>query len=252
MVVMGQPYSPRQRAPGGTEFRCGPDSWFNLRVTSSSRVSDKRERLRQRREARRGELLTAAMEVIRRDGADATMEEMASAGGISKPILYRHFTDRDGLVSAITELALAQLARILDEKVGEARLAGSREGIRGTIDAFFQYIEDDPELYRFIVDQDRRLNDSATVAFTEEVGKHVAEAIREALAAAGRTPEPADIWGRAIVGMVTVTSRWWIANPAVSRSMVVDYLADLVWTGISGTHLPGDPPHGHRDPSRSA
>ena len=61
------------------------------------------------------------MDVIRRGGADATMEEMASAGGISKPILYRHFTDREGLVAAITEHALGVLGRIIDEKLGEAR-----------------------------------------------------------------------------------------------------------------------------------
>ncbi|WP_162941504.1 TetR/AcrR family transcriptional regulator [Desertimonas flava] len=229
------------------KFRQGCGAWFNFDVPSTSRSTDKRERLRERRAARRGELLTAAMEVIRRDGADATMEEMATAGGISKPILYRHFNDRDGLVSAITELALAELARLLEEKVGEARLAGSRAGIRGTIDAFFQYIDSDPELYRFIVDQDSRLSDSATVAFTEEVGKHVSGAIREALTDAGRSADPAEVWGRAIVGMVTMTSRWWIANPSVPRATVVDYLADLAWTGISGTHLPGDPPHGHRD-----
>ena len=67
------------------------------------------ETVRRRREARREELLAAAIEVIRSVGPGATMEEMANAGGISKPILYRHFRDRDGLVAAISERAMAQL-----------------------------------------------------------------------------------------------------------------------------------------------
>jgi AcrR family transcriptional regulator len=204
-------------------------------------TSLKRDQAEQRRATRRGELLTAAMEVIRRDGADATMEEMASAGGISKPILYRHFNDRDGLVAAVTELALAELARLLDEKVGEARMAGSRQGIRATIDAFFEYVESDPELYRFIVDQDGLRRDPAKVDFTEGVGQFVAAAIREALEAAGRDPAPAEVWGRSVVGMVYLVSLWWLDNDTVARSEVVDHLAELVWSGM-GVPRPADPP----------
>ena len=48
-----------------------------------------RQSLSERRRLRRGELLDAAIDVIRREGPDVTMEEMATAGGISKPILYR-------------------------------------------------------------------------------------------------------------------------------------------------------------------
>ena len=31
------------------------------------------------------------------------MEQLAKAGGVTKPILYRHFGDRDGLIDAIAE-----------------------------------------------------------------------------------------------------------------------------------------------------
>ena len=37
------------------------------------------------------------------------MEQIARAGGITKPILYRHFGDRDGLVNAIAERFAADL-----------------------------------------------------------------------------------------------------------------------------------------------
>jgi AcrR family transcriptional regulator len=210
---------------------------------AKARPVDKREQVRERRATRRGELLTAAMDVIRRQGADATMEEMASAGGISKPILYRHFTDRDGLVRAITQMALAELGRILEKKVGEARVAGSREGVRATVDAFFEYIDSDPELYRFIVDQDTQRADSPTVAFTEGVSQLVAATIREALAAAGRDPAPAEVWGRAIVGMVSATSSWWLDDGSMSREDVVDHLADLAWFGMRPPR-PAEPPKG--------
>ena len=113
-----------------------------------------RPSLAERRRLRRGELLDAAIDVIRREGADVTMEEMASAGGISKPILYRHFVDRDGLVAAITETALVEIGAILDAKIAEALPDAPPHSIRATIDAFFEYVEREPELYRFIVDSD--------------------------------------------------------------------------------------------------
>ena len=53
-----------------------------------------------RREQRREELLDAALGVIRREGRAASMEAMAAAARITKPILYRYFGDREGLARA--------------------------------------------------------------------------------------------------------------------------------------------------------
>jgi AcrR family transcriptional regulator len=203
------------------------------------RRGEQRDVVGERRAARRAELLAAAIAVIRRDGANATMEEMAVAGGISKPILYRHFNDREGLVSAIAEVALAELGGTLSEKLGEARISGSRSGVHATIGALFDYIEREPELYRFVVDQDLRLLHPASVAFTEEISKHVAAALRDGLAEAGRDTACAEVWGRGVVGMVQTTAAWWAQCPDVDRASVVDHLADLAWTGISGP--PGAP-----------
>jgi AcrR family transcriptional regulator len=210
------------------------DSLDRFEPPPEVRQGRQRDVVGERRAARRAELLAAAIAVIRRDGAHATMEEMALAGGISKPILYRHFSDREGLVSAIAEVVLAELGASLNEKLGEARISGSRAGVHATIDALFDYIEREPELYRFVVDQDVRLMNPATVAFTEEISKHVAAALRDGLTEAGRDPACAEVWGRAIVGMVQTTADWWAQRPAIDRSSVVDDLADLAWSGISG------------------
>src|SRR6266508_4509657 len=49
------------------------------------------------RMARRLELLEAAIEVIRREGPTASMDEIAAQAGITKPIVYRYFGDRAGV-----------------------------------------------------------------------------------------------------------------------------------------------------------
>jgi AcrR family transcriptional regulator len=195
-----------------------------------------RPSLSERRQLRRRELLDAAIDVIRREGPDVTMEEMATAGGISKPILYRHFVDRDGLVAAITETALVEIGEILDETIGEARADLPPHSIRATIDAFFEYIEREPQLYRFIIDSDAKPGSNlATRAFTEHIAERVAETLAHGLVERGHDPAPAAIWGRAIVGMVQNTAAWWIGGAGISRREAGVTLTDLAWVGIVGT-----------------
>ena len=64
---------------------------------------------RARKAERRQQLLDAAVEAIRQSGPAATMEQLSRAGGVTKPILYRHFGDRDGLISAIGQHFAAEL-----------------------------------------------------------------------------------------------------------------------------------------------
>ena len=56
-----------------------------------------------RRLERRAELLDAATRVVRREGPAASMDQIAAEAGISKPIVYRHFRDRDDLVAGVAQ-----------------------------------------------------------------------------------------------------------------------------------------------------
>ena len=68
------------------------------------------------RRRRREELLDAADRVISRLGPQASMDEIASEAGITKPILYRHFGDKDGLHQALA-------ARYVDALMSALRAA---------------------------------------------------------------------------------------------------------------------------------
>lgn len=187
----------------------------------------------QRRAIRRGELLSAAIAVIRSEGADATMEEMASAGGISKPILYRHFTDRGGLVSAITDAALAELTEIIVDRVRDAAAAGTYETNRALTDAVFEWVERDTELFRFLVDHSGP-GDSAA-AFINSTSEIVQQGLAQALVNFGRDPSPTPVWARAIIGAVIVTARWWTStDTGLTREQLVDQFTELGWYGMLG------------------
>ena len=100
------------------------------------------------RERRRGELLDVADEVIQRDGPHVSMDDIASEAGITKPVLYRHFGDKDGLYMALTERYIAELVVALRSAV---EAGDPRSRLAATIDAYLSYVEREPERYRFLL-----------------------------------------------------------------------------------------------------
>jgi AcrR family transcriptional regulator len=104
---------------------------------------------RRDRDERRAELLDAAERAIRRVGPKASMDEIAAEAGITKPILYAHFGDKAGLVQALA----GRVARRLNRTVTDAltRSGEPRDVVASTIEAFCTFIEDETELYRFLV-----------------------------------------------------------------------------------------------------
>ena len=133
---------------------------------------------------RRRMLLDAAIEVVREQGPRASMEAMAAAGGVTKPILYRHFGDRAGLVAAIGEAFLHDLGDAISGAL--QRHGGSGDDgavLRAAIDAYLALIERDTELYRFLVQQDARLGSERTSAFVAQVIEQVTGLVEAGLVA---------------------------------------------------------------------
>ncbi len=89
-------------------------------------------------EARREQLLDATKEIVLADGFhDVSIEAVARAAGITRPIVYAHFADLAGLLDALvareTVRALEQLeAALPDDLAGDlpAALRGYLEAVR--------------------------------------------------------------------------------------------------------------------------
>ena len=188
----------------------------------------------EKRAARRDALLEAAVGAIRAQGPGVTMEQLANAGGVTKPILYRHFGDRDGLITAISD-------RFADALMGEivAPLKADstgRELLRNTVDAYVGFIERETNLYRFMVQHppERRDRTTSISALVDNVAKQVAQILGSRLANAGRDPAPAVAWAYGIVGLVHQAGDWWVDDQTMSRESLVDDLILLLWDGIAG------------------
>jgi AcrR family transcriptional regulator len=81
----------------------------------------------------------AAIRVLVRDGAEASMAAIASAAAVSKALLHYHYADRASLIAAV----VAELARRI---VGRERAAMQAASGSGAVDALWRWL--DAELTR--------------------------------------------------------------------------------------------------------
>ncbi|HEX4655203.1 MAG TPA: TetR/AcrR family transcriptional regulator [Mycobacteriales bacterium] len=184
---------------------------------------------------RRDQLLAAASRVVQRDGSAASMNVIAAEAGITKPILYRHFGDKGGLYRALAE-------RHIDELLGRLRAAlvtrgGLRARTHATVDAYLAAVEEEPQVYRFLLERaaveepDVR---GQVVGFVRRFGDELAIGIGNEPELGDVDPQRAVVWAHAIAGMVQATGDWWLNHPEVPRSAVVDQLVALLWEGFTG------------------
>lgn len=185
-----------------------------------------------RRAERRAQLLDAAVDAIRHTGPAVTMEQLAAAGGVTKPILYRHFGDRDGLISAIAERFASDLLTSVTEPL--VADAGPKELLQSTVDGYVRFIEREPNLYRFMLQRvpERRDGFAQVASLVELIAKQVALVAGEQLRAAGRDSGAAVPWAYGIVGLVHQAGDWWVDDQTMSRETLVSYLVSLLWDGL--------------------
>lgn len=187
------------------------------------------------RQARRAELVEAALAAIRRHGPLVGMDEVAAAAGTSKTALYRHFSDK-------SQLYLAVCTRVADTLLTQLRSVLRPDGdpkdtVAAGIDVYLHLIESDPRVYRFVVHHptlDRPIDADPVVGLIQLIGDQVARVIEPKLRSAGLDPAAALPWGHGLIGLVRAAADPWLAGRvALTRAELTANLTGLVWGGLS-------------------
>ncbi len=198
------------------------------------RADGRRARWAAHRTARRKELIAAVVAAVRAEGADLSMDDIAAASGIAKPVYYRYFADKADLHVAVGRAVAGSVVRQVTETLSSEGTA--RTKLVASIDAYVRLVESDPEVYRFVV---RTAPPPSRVAasdpvedFATVVGLHATQIVGNLRRAAGVDTGAAEVWGFGLVGMVRAAVDRWVDHPSMSRPALVDYLADLVLPGL--------------------
>lgn len=180
------------------------------------------------REQRRADFVAAALEVISRDGPQATVDAIAAARGVSRQALYRQFDDRADLDRAIAQRAADDLVLAV---VPALDLTDDLEGsIRAAISAYLDHVEERLAVYRFV--RAHEASGAATVVADVKgtVAYRVSTLARDYLVQQGLGPvESVETFAVGVVGMADAVMNRWLDDPAQRpREAMVEDLVRMV------------------------
>lgn len=184
-------------------------------------------RTRLTRDQRRDLIERAAEEVFAERGYHgASMGQIAAAAGISKPVIYDHFSSKRDLHVKLLEKTRDRLFEIqIEGMAGETW----EERFRSALEAYFEYVELHPYASRMLFRE--TTGEPEVVAAHRAVLAEADRRIAAVLRAEGvENPEMAAVLVRnAVDGL----SAWWSDHPEQPREQVMATAVDLVWRGLA-------------------
>lgn len=183
------------------------------------------------RSAQRARLLAATMAAIREDGPDLSIDELAAAAGVSKPVLYAEFGDKLGLADAVAVELVQAVSRDLVGSVTRGEVTDVDHGVRLAVTMVIDLIVDEPELYRFVVRSmranDRGLLDNPLVREIHERARTLVHLVAPHLDA-----PTLNVLVDGLFGFVFGAVESWQISRRPSKARLIDGLSAIIVTGI--------------------
>ena len=185
------------------------------------------------KEERSEQLLNVAEELVKTKGFDDTsIEDVAKAAGVTRPIVYQHFGTKEGLFLACIERARCEVRSELEPifKTAETPEAGLREAA----EVWFGLVERDPARWKIFF--------STALPLTGTLAERIAERTRVndplyAASLASWAPEgtPKELISAVtamFIGASDQLARWWLDHPEVPKQLVVDSFVEFCMAGV--------------------
>lgn len=184
-------------------------------------------------EQRRVQLLDIARDMFAERGFHATsMDDVANAAGVTKPVLYQHFRSKRALYRELLELVGGQLLAELGRATSAA--TSGRERVERGLTAYFRWVAANPNSFRLMFGASMR-NDREFATIVDLTLAAAVEAV-EPLIDIAISGEQREVLANAIVGLAESTSR-----RALTEGGIIDdpehlaaWLAELLWFGLRG------------------
>jgi AcrR family transcriptional regulator len=184
---------------------------------------------------RRAQLLHVAAELFARTGYDATtMDQVAAAAGVTKPLLYQHFESKHALYEEIVTSAAMHLLDVL--AVAASPEASAREKVERGFDAYFTMLLGDDASFRLLL----------AASTDEDIARHL-DAVEHSLIAFLDPLIDADLdddhrllLAASVIGAAKAAASYWletndavsVRDPSDTAARLARRCAQLVWGGL--------------------
>jgi len=163
-----------------------------------------------------------------------TMDEVAAAVGVTKPLLYNYFGNKERLYLACMEPAGEALVASVVGAVEQTSTPA--EALRSGIHAFFDFVDEDRSSWRVLFDETL----PAEGGIAKRVGEYrtrIAELVAEALLA---QPAPSsrvevEAMSVALLGAAEALIRWWLRSEALTAGATAELLIRTVEPGLAAS-----------------
>ena len=162
---------------------------------------------------------------------EASMDEIAEAAGVSKPMLYNYFGSKEGLYFAYVELSYQELITAIDLAV-----AGAGEGpvrrLRAGAIAYYTYVGQHRDAFYVLF---REMGDPGGELARQRrrLSRRVAAALGCIITDERMTPVGTAALAEAFLGAARSLANWWLDHPEVPAEAIAGRLTDLAFGGLT-------------------
>ena len=191
-------------------------------------------------EQRRQQLFAVALGLFAQRGYRATtMDDIAEAAGVTKPLLYQHFSSKRALYLELVHSIARDLLEAIERAVRQAD--GPRQQVELGFAAYFRLVVSHEAEFRILYGRDHADDDELGRAL-RTVEDAIAEAI-DPLIDAGLDDDHRRLLAYGIVGMAEGASRRFLeqrprteAEADEEAQRLAQRMADLAWAGLRSVH----------------
>ncbi len=176
--------------------------------------------------------------------AAVTMDDVAADAGVTKPLLYAYFGNKERLYLACMERAGDAMFATVGEAVSHAD--SPADALRRGLHAFFAFVDEDRDAWRVLFDE--------TLPAGGEIAERVAEHRERLLALVAQTnlarlPEQrraaakteVEATSVALLGAAEALARWWLRTGAMPAADAAELLIATAEPGLRAQTRPTRP-----------
>jgi AcrR family transcriptional regulator len=185
---------------------------------------------------RRVLILDAALRTFAANGYDgAAMDEIASAAGISKAVVYDHVASKRDLYTQLLHAISDKIERTVEDALRTPGVHGEAR-VETAVEAIYRYVEEHPEASRLLVLELQGANVSAVGRELEgRLTDHLASTLGSDPGVFGGHRDRsrqlvilAELLKSAVLGLMS----WWYRTPDADRDDLVERTVEMAWPAI--------------------
>src|SRR6201989_3320078 len=171
--------------------------------------------------------------------AEVTMDEIAAAVGVTKPLLYNYFGNKERLYIACMERAGDSLTKTVGEAI--AGTASPGDALGAGVRAFFAFLDSDRAAWAVLFDETLPVGGEVAdrvAAYRGQIVELVSSTLVPQLPDTRRVKVEIEALSTALLGAAEALARWWLRTEAISAEDAAELLVSTVEPGLRNRTTP--------------